>query len=370
MAVTTFKYATQSDLKNYFNRIGDYDQKVQIFPRTYSSNKVLLYDTGPVDVLFYNGADLGGPEGSISVSNNGEWHYDASEDYVILHQSGIDATTMHEQIYEAGVDFTTYIDQQLVNASLELHNLLDARFPSPLLRVPQIDIQFADGVADTEARDMSFEYDPIVKKAVCYICASNLIRSKEPMSEEADYYYNLVTNAEGTGIIDRLNDGKMKLSFETDLTDSKGSVRRIVAADAGGFSNMEIVEVAGTYVGEDYDLLTIECTSSGVYGTAVCKVQYFGDEKLKGTSSENNIVTGGMDYWSGLSGLGVRFQGNTMQDGDIWEIEVKSATRALTNTVTKNITTVRGGFTKSSKLGSIKRSFPSGGQAYTGGGSD
>ena len=28
---TNFKYASQSDLQNYFNRFGDYDQKVQIF---------------------------------------------------------------------------------------------------------------------------------------------------------------------------------------------------------------------------------------------------------------------------------------------------------------------------------------------------
>ena len=37
MAVTTFKYASQSDLKNYFNNFGDYDQKTQIFNWVFDS---------------------------------------------------------------------------------------------------------------------------------------------------------------------------------------------------------------------------------------------------------------------------------------------------------------------------------------------
>ena len=40
--------------------------------------------------------------------------------------------------------------------------------------------------------------------------------------EEADYYYNLVVNADGTGIVDRLNRGESKIDFEVDHQDSKG----------------------------------------------------------------------------------------------------------------------------------------------------
>lgn len=39
---TDFKYASQSDLKNYFNRFGDFDQKVQIFPTETSGNNHFL----------------------------------------------------------------------------------------------------------------------------------------------------------------------------------------------------------------------------------------------------------------------------------------------------------------------------------------
>ena len=55
---TTFKYASQSDLKNYFNNFGDYDQKVQIYPTLTSGNLHLFRDCGYVDTLFINGEEI------------------------------------------------------------------------------------------------------------------------------------------------------------------------------------------------------------------------------------------------------------------------------------------------------------------------
>ena len=339
MAITGFKYASESDLKNYFNNFVNFSNKVQIFPSAVTGSYLhFFYDSGYVDKLFINGQELGAANSDGDTPNaTGEWLYVSATNQVEYFNSGVDGTAIHDHLFEAGIDFATFIDQQLVNASLELHNLLDARFPSPLLKVPQIDIAENLGVIGTS---MAHEYDPIIIKAVCYIAASNLIRSKDPMDEQADYYYDLVTNSEGTGICDKLNDGKMKLSFETDSTDSRGSVRQV---DRGGSSTMALVEVAGQYVGKDYDLIRITCTTGGTYGTAQCKVESFGGSQLRGTTHTNNIVTGGMDYWGGMGGLGVRFQGLTLiADDDVWEIEVKGASRALTNTVMKTMTTFRG----------------------------
>ena len=73
---TNFKYASQSDLQNYFNRFGDFDQKIQIFPTLTSGNLHLFRDCGYIDTLFLNGEELAAAQGSSgAVDSNGEWFY-------------------------------------------------------------------------------------------------------------------------------------------------------------------------------------------------------------------------------------------------------------------------------------------------------
>ena len=326
---TTFKYATQTDLGNYFNNVKDYDQKVQIFPSTSISDLHSFQNTGYVGTLFVNGKELGAK--NVDTPNaNEEWWYIVATDKVEYFHSGYTSTTIHEQVFEAGVDFQTYIDQQLVNASMELNNLLDARFQMPLPKSTQI--------VESAASGLSPEYDPVIIKCTCYIAAANLIRSKEVMSEEAQYYMDLVTNAEGTGLVDKINAGHIKLSFEVDNKDSQGSIREITRT-----GNMYLIETAGEFSGGNngYDLLRITCTTAGVYGAAKCKVEYFGSEKLFGNETTDNVVSGGLDDWGGLSGIQVRFQGNAMAENDQWEIEVYHESSKETNSVVRNINLYR-----------------------------
>ena len=195
---TNFKYASQSDLKNYFNRFGDFDQKVQIFPTLTSGNLHLFRDSGYVDTLFVNGEELAAAQStSGAVDSNGEWFYNSSTNQVEYYNSNYSSTTIHEQVFESGVDFSTFIDQQLVNASMELNNLLDRRYATPIPKYTQYD-------KNTAHVSSAPEHDAIIVKATCFIAASNLIRSKEGVSEEADMYYNQITNMDGTGLIDRL----------------------------------------------------------------------------------------------------------------------------------------------------------------------
>ena len=331
MAVTSFKYASISDLSNYFNKMGDFDSKIQIFPTLTSGSLHLFRDSGYVDTLFINGEEQAAAQGtSGAVDSNGEWFYNSATNQVEYYNSNYSSTTIHNQIFEVGKDFTDYLNQQLVNASMELNNLLDSRYPTPLPKNTQI--------SESAASGLTAEYDALIIKATCYISASNLIRSKDPMSEEADYYYNLVTNAERTGITDRLNAGEFKLSFEVDDKDSQGSIRKITQT-----GTMQLVETAGEYYGEAYDVLRITCTTLGAYGVAKCKVEYFGNDKLFGQESTDNIVTGSLDGWSGLGGLQVRFQGAAMAEDDQWEIPVVSETRKISNASTGTISLSRKG---------------------------
>ena len=325
MAVTSFKYASISDLQNYFNKFNDFDSKFQIFNWTAHatiSNMFQATDTGYVDRLFVNGGELADPNSDGDTPNaNNEWFYVSGDNSILFYHTGYTATTINNQIFEGGQDFTTFIEQQLVNASMELNNILDSRYPTPLPKNTQI--------SESAASGLTAEYDALIIKATCYICASNLIRSKDPINEEADYYYNLVTNSEGTGICDRLNKGEYKLSFEVDNKDSEGSIRKIHQS-----GTMQLVETAGQYSGEPYDLLRITCTTGGAYGVAKCKVEYYGDNKLFGSSVTDRVVTGGLDDWSGLGGISVRFQGASMDVDDIWEIEVTSEERKISNAST------------------------------------
>ena len=319
---SNFKYANQADLRNYFNRSVDYDQKVELFPTLTSGNLHLFRNSGYVDTLFVNGEELAAAQGtSGAVDSNGEWFYASATNQVEYYNSNYTSSTIKDQTFEAGVDFATYLDQQLVNASLELNNFLDARYPTPLNKYVLDDTDTATGASTPE-------YDPIIIKATCYICASNLIRSKEPASEEADYYYNLVINNEKTGIIDRLNAGEFKLGFEVDSKDSKGKVKEITR---GG--SMYLIETAGQFTGGEngYDVLRITCTTTGAYGVAEVTVEYFGNGKIFGDSSTGNKVTGGLDTFPGMSNLYIRFSGASMTEDDQWEIQVTSEIRELTN---------------------------------------
>ncbi len=327
---TDFKYASQSDLKNYFNQFGEYDQKVQIFPTLTSGNLHLFRDSGYVDTLFVNGEELAAAQStSGAVDTNGEWFYNSTTNQVEYYNSNYSSTTVHEQVFEAGIDFSTFIDQQLVNASLELNNYLDGRYQTPLPKNSQID-------TNTATSGLTPEYDPIIIKATCYICASNLIRSKSPTDELADYYMNLVTNVDGTGIVDRLNKGEFKLSFEVDVKDSKGKIKEITRT-----GSMYLVETAGDWIGEPYDVLRITCTTAGAYGVAKVKYEYYGSDKLFGTESANHIVTGSLQD---INGLYLRFQGSSMAEDDQWEIEVVGAGREVTNAKGRSINLTRRGF--------------------------
>jgi len=315
---TNFKYASISDLNKYFNRVNDFDSKVQIFPTLTSGNLHLFRDSGYVDTLFLNGEELAAAQStSGAVDTNGEWFYASATNQVEYYNSNYSSTTINEQVFEAGVDFTSFLEQALVDASLELHNYLDMRYSTPLEKIKQVD-------SDTASVSIAEEYDPIIIKSVCYIATANLIRAKEGASEEADYYYSLVTNPESTGLIDKLNEGVFKLSHEVDGNDKKGSIRyRNVSG------TMDLVELSGEYRGELYDLLKVEVEDSGAYGTGTFKVHYLSNDQLFGATTSSEKITGGLQHiFNGLYG---RFQGASATDGDIWEIEVFGSHRKQTN---------------------------------------
>ena len=313
-----FKYAGISDLTKYFNRVNDFDSKRQIFPTETSGSNHFFRNVGYVDSFFVNGSEQATAQADFdNVNGDGQWCYRSDNNDLKFQASYYSSTTINEQVFEAGVDFTDFLNQALVDASLELHNYIDARYSTPIEKAKQIDI-------DTIPTQILEEYDPIIIKSVCYIAASNLIRAKEGASEEADYYYSLVTNAERTGLIDKLNDGIYKLSNEIDANDKKG---KILHRSVTG--TMDLVELEGEYHGEKYDLLKIEEHTTGAYGTAKFTVSYYGNDQLHGTTSDAEVITGGLQHIH--NGIYGRFQGSSLGDGSTWYIELYGSHVKQTN---------------------------------------
>ena len=328
---TDFKYAAQSDLEMYYPNASQYDAKRQIlgWETTDTTNQYQANNTGLITQLYFDGIE--GTSVSDNPDANYEFNYSSSTDSV---QVFISTAIPIDMLMEGGIDNATYFDQMLVNASFELNNLLDARYPMPLPKFALYD-------SNTASASVTPEYDAIIIKATCYICVSNLLKP-EGKFEEADYYYNQVTNVENTGIADKLNAGIWKLSFEVTADDSKGQVRTISKA-----GTMDIVETSGAYVGEPFDILRITCSTAGVYGVAKVKVEYYGSDKLFGQESDPEIVTGGLQTLSGLGGMYVRFQGSSMNlatTPDQWEIEFNIKTRKITNAGSSAIELTRTGY--------------------------
>ena len=121
---TNFKYAGIADLTKYFNRVNDFDSKVQVFPTLTSGNLHLFRDSGYVDKLFLNSEELAAAQStSGAVDSNGEWFYNADTNQVEYYNSNYSSTTVNEQIFEVGVDFEDFLNQSLTDGALELHHI-------------------------------------------------------------------------------------------------------------------------------------------------------------------------------------------------------------------------------------------------------
>ena len=323
MATTSLQYATHTQFKElvpYVSSAGD--NKIPIYNWVVvSGSKYAAHNSGLVTQLFANGEDLG-PQQSAHTDLNveGEWFYNSAEDVLYYYS----ATSPADKLMESGSEWTDLIDQQLENATMELNSMLDARFPIP---IPQTFQHGADVSNDTP------EYDFLIIKATCYIAGANMLRASNPEDERATALYDMITNLDGTGIIDKINKAEIKLRFEIDKGDASGEIIESVRT-----GTMYLVETyCESWSGALYDKIEIVCGSGdgGVYGTAKIDVKTLDGDNLSGNTISDIIVTGGLQHLTG--GLYVRFEGNSMTAGDKWFLPVRSKGLQSTNSAIKTI---------------------------------
>lgn len=327
MATSTFKYATEDDL-------------FKVFPEylSYKTTKILqdgwsliagdvwhIVDVGiAVTDLWMD--DIKGTKVSSSPSASGQWYYNPSTDDLQIQVNQAGKSPIADIIITAGID---NISQSLIDASMELSSMLDARLPRPLPK------SFVDGRDSDTSASLAREYDYLIIRATCLICAKNLIKAIDVNSELAQGYWEEVTNVNGTGIVDKLNAGEYKLNFEIDKNDKSGV---ILENNNSGVGKMHLVETYGEYTGSLYDRIKITCTTAGAYGVAEVSVATLNGDKLFGNVETDIVVTGGFQL---LGGIYCRFEGLAMSSGDIWYVEVRSSATKVSNSNAYSIDAVR-----------------------------
>ena len=237
-----------------------------------------------------------------------EWYYNSDEDLLYIYVATASDDPNDDERIEIGESKDTFVNQQLTNASMELNSMLDARFPIP---VPPSFIYSSDPDNDTP------EYDYVLKRAECLIAYSHMLQAEGDI-ELSEQIYAQVTNDEGTGIVDRINVGKIRLNFEKIDSDDRG---RIIEGSTNA-GTMKLVELSGTWTGNRYDRIKVECVTTGIYGTGEFKVYSSSSSKLYDISSSAHTVSGRFQTLSG--GIEGRFEGNSMTDGDVWYFEVRN----------------------------------------------
>jgi hypothetical protein len=311
--MTTFKYAEQSVLAQVFPDYIDYMSRKHLINWT-GSNPYTVYDipNNPSEI-FFDGQM--GTEVQDTPNSAIEWQY--VNDSIIIYW---DTDPNDDGIVESGVDPSAFADQQLVNASMELNNMLDARFPRPIPKAIQYE-------------KASPEYDYIIQRATCLLAAKNIVKSAGDY-ELGDKIYSELVNEQSTGLIDKLNLGDYKLAFEIDKTDAQGDIVEVTKT-----GSMGLAETYGEWQGALYDRIQVICTTQGDYGVCEVSVKQLDDTSLYGNITTNIVITGGLQHLAG--GVYGRFEGSAMAEDDRWDIVVHNTNLTQTNSKTHSVNITR-----------------------------
>jgi len=297
-------YASERELKDVFPEVDNFDTKTPIYGWVVHSSSLYRADNcGLITQLFVDGQDLGAAEAnSGEVTANGEWYYESTLDAVYYYNS---ASNPNDLLMESGEDFATLKTRFLANASKYLDAKLDGNLPRE---------QF---------KDESGSYDYIIVRATALIASAFLIRSHDPTSEVASALMD-----EAQQLIDSLNSGNSRLSWQTSGDSSKGVIREMSVS-----GNLKIVDTRGSYTGI-YDKIKIIISTAGAIGTAKYDAYIGNADNLKSNQVVTDRVINGQ-YQPLASGLEIRFSGSadnsTATLNDEWEIEVFGKTEHVDN---------------------------------------
>tara|TARA_A100001011_G_scaffold384174_2_gene456441 strand:- start:23 stop:994 length:972 start_codon:yes stop_codon:yes gene_type:complete len=310
-------YITKRDLYDIYPNIGEYDSKNVIYGwKVDSGSRYKAENCGLVTVLFVDGQKLGSAQtGKSAVDAAGEWYYDATSDVVYYFNS---STNPQNLLMEAGEDSDTFKSRMISNATEYFNSKVDSTLPREMF-VKE------DGT-----------YDYFIKRTVGLFAVSFMIKAYEPESEIAE---TLLEEAE-TNILD-LNEGRVKLDFQTSGDMSQGEISKVSVSGA-----LNIVDTRGDYSGT-YDKIKVVITNAGAIGTSKYSVYVKDSDSLKSKIVVTDKIING-DYQELSGGLQIRFSGPADNSSatlhDEWEIEVAGV---LEHTDSASVRTIK--LTRNSK---------------------
>ncbi len=293
-------YCENSDLSRFFTAIDEFDSKIdypqQNFIESSTTNLYEFADSGYCGVLYIDG--VAQTLVTIAPANNGEWRYIAASDTIQLFTTGIIANFA---IQGAPLSWENAKTEAIKGASERLESELDIRFPRPL------------PYAVSSKTDSN--YDFVVVKATALFACLQLIQATDPTSAVAVAIQSQLTNIDETGLLDKLNAGKIKLSFE--LTESdKGEIKTILndAATTG-----YITDVVG-HGSQEYEIYLITIGTGGTLaaGTLNSTVTYSVKNSQGNTLVDDELITG---YFQTMgTGIQARFSDGVYTATDSWSI--------------------------------------------------
>lgn len=311
-------YCAAADLQEHFNRIDDYDLKITLDDYKFvqhDGNTFKLHDSGTVTTLFLNGEDQGAPVANVAaLSSDYDWVYVAAEDTLyILFASSDDPTDNSWKIQSSPKDSAAAKTAAIAHASEMLESILDSRIPRPIPKTKQ-------------GKTSGVQYDYWIVMSCALLACWHLVRSTAPDSDDVELLRKQIGTVIGgaiggfqeKGIVDKINDGDIKLSFEQTRSDKAWVDEGTVGADTTGF----IADVQGDPV-LDYEVFIITITGTGTLaaGTLNSTLSYSVKDSQNNTIHSTTLITGLMQSLGG--GVKGRFTEGKFNDGDTFVLTVQ-----------------------------------------------
>ena len=313
MSVT---YCTAANLVEHFARIDDYDLKIKLDDYkfvSHSGNTWKLPNSGSVLNLYLNGADQGAAEANLAaLASDYDWFYDSTLDVLyILFATGDVPTDNSWKIESAPKDSADAKTAAIAHASEMLESILDSRIPRPIPKTAQ-------------GKTAGVYYDYWIVMSCALLACWHLVRSSSPESEDVtflqDQIGSMVSNdPDAKGIVDKINDGSIKLSFEQTRSDQAWVDQGVVGADTTGF----LADPAGEST-PDYEVYIVTITGTGTLamGTLNSTLKYSVKDSQNNAVQASTLITGLQQAIGG--GITCRFAEGKYNAADIFMLTVQN----------------------------------------------
>ena len=312
-------YCTSSDLQNHFARIDDYDLKVTLDDyrlEQHSGNTWKLQDSGQVQNLYLNGEDQGDPVATVAaLTNDYDWVWEEDEDCLyILFATGDVPTDNSWKVQSAGQDSAAAKTAAIKHASEMLESILDDRIPRPIPKTKQ-------------SKSTGVLYDYWIVMSTALLACWHLVRTSAPESPDVEFLRKQIGTVIGgaiggfqeRGIVDKINDGSIKLSFEMTRSDAAWFDGITLGSDTTGF----LADPSEPSEGIEYEvyLITISGTDTLAVGSLNSALSYSVKDSQDNEVLASTLITGLRQSLGG--GVTGRFAPGKYNDGDVFALTVQ-----------------------------------------------